>query len=127
MYYPAAKYCIYNYFIAKKWCITWYHTIENRVIYLQLIPVSLIFCLSESLMYKFIIIILVLLLSGCISSSEYRKRANNNIKASNYYESIGQSIASNEEQKMALSNQKKARSIETFITDLFFLTLFKDN
>ncbi|MCJ8319278.1 MAG: hypothetical protein MJK12_06570 [Colwellia sp.] len=74
-------------------------------------------------MQKKQIIILILsasILNGCASSSELSKRAENNAKAGEYYESIGQPEAAKRSRKMAQENNDDSMTIEAILFDLFF-------
>jgi|TARA_B110000014_G_C19853123_1_gene442031 outer membrane protein OmpA-like peptidoglycan-associated protein len=67
-----------------------------------------------------IFIILFLVLGGCTSSSELKKRASNNEKAGDYYESIGQPEVAKQEREMAQENRKNSRKFETLLFDILF-------
>jgi len=67
-----------------------------------------------------ILFILILVLNGCASKSELNKRADNNEKAGDYYESIGQPEAAKQERKMARENREDSRKIETILFDILF-------
>ncbi|TWX47193.1 hypothetical protein [Colwellia hornerae] len=60
------------------------------------------------------------LLTGCASSSELNKKAHNNAKAGDYYESIGQPEAAKEERKMARENLQDSYRIDTLLFDILF-------
>jgi Tfp pilus assembly protein PilF len=67
-----------------------------------------------------IIFIVFSLLTGCVSSSALNKRAHNNAKAGDYYESIGQSDAAKEEREMARDNLENSYRIGTILFDILF-------
>jgi len=69
------------------------------------------------------IIILILsatILNGCASSSELSKRAENNAKAGDYYESIGQPEAAKRSREIAQKNNEDSLSFEAILFDLLF-------
>lgn len=70
--------------------------------------------------YNVIIFIVFFLLTGCVSSSALNKRAHNNAKAGDYYESIGQPDAAKEERKMAKENLEDSYRIDTILFDILF-------
>ena len=67
----------------------------------------------------FLAIALVLLTSGCVSSSELHKKAANHTKASNYYKSIGQPNAAHEESRSASKSWDDASDIFPLLVELF--------
>lgn len=67
-----------------------------------------------------IFFIFILLLNGCSSSVELKKKADNNTKAGDYYESIGQTDTAKQAREMARKNRKDSNSIETMIFDIVF-------
>jgi len=70
--------------------------------------------------FKIIILISILLIiSGCASRSDLKKRANVHAKAGSYYQSIGQNGAATEEYKSAAKNQKDAHKPIQILVDLF--------
>jgi PBP1b-binding outer membrane lipoprotein LpoB len=76
----------------------------------------------EYAMQKKIIILIFssLILTGCASSSELNKRAENNAKAGEYYESIGQPEAAKRSREMAQENNEDSLTIEAILFNLFF-------
>ncbi|MGB1199243.1 MAG: hypothetical protein ACPG46_09350 [Thalassotalea sp.] len=70
--------------------------------------------------YYVITLLFILLLGGCASSKQLQKEANQNAKAGEYYESIGQPNAAQQERSSARSNRKEAFRIETLLYDIFF-------
>ena len=67
-----------------------------------------------------ILIFSFLILTGCASSSELNKKAENNAKAGKYYESIGQPEAAKRSREMAQENKDDSLSIDAILFDLFF-------
>ena len=67
-----------------------------------------------------ILFILILVLNGCASTSELNKRADNNEKAGDYYESIGQPEPAKEERKMVRENREDSRKFKATLVDIFF-------
>ncbi|TWX65194.1 hypothetical protein ESZ36_18095 [Colwellia demingiae] len=69
-----------------------------------------------------ILFLLALILSGCASNSELNKRADNDAKAGDYYESIGQPEAAKRSREMAQENRDDSLSFEAILFDLLFGT-----
>lgn len=67
-----------------------------------------------------IFFIFILLLNGCSSSAELKKKADINTKAGDYYESIGQTDTAKQEREIARKNRKNSNSIENMIFDILF-------
>ncbi len=67
-----------------------------------------------------IIFLLTLILSGCASNSALNKKADNDEKAGDYYESIGQPEAAERSRKMAQDNRDDSLSFEAILVDLLF-------
>jgi hypothetical protein len=76
----------------------------------------------DHVMSKKLIVIfsLIIMLNGCASSAELKKRSQNNTKAGDYYESIGQPEAARQEHEMARDNRNRSFSIETILYDILF-------
>lgn len=72
-------------------------------------------------MNKINVVVLALLVisSGCASSSSLEKRADMHSKAGSYYESIGQPTVAKEEYETARENRDAASDIFSIIVDLF--------
>ena len=67
-----------------------------------------------------ILLIFLIALNGCASSSSLKKSADNNVKAEKYYESIGQPEVAEQHRKMAQENRKDSRKFSTLLFDIFF-------
>ena len=75
---------------------------------------------------KYLLIALMLIVTGCASSSDLEKRANNHSKAGIYYESIGQPNAAREEHNNAKENRDHANGVLPLLVELFNLFNKKD-
>jgi hypothetical protein len=64
--------------------------------------------------------IFLFLLHGCASSSALKESADNNEKAGDYYESIGQSEVAKKERELAKKKHKRSNSIEVSLFGLIF-------
>ncbi|XQW84070.1 hypothetical protein ACOYR1_13095 [Thalassotalea piscium] len=75
---------------------------------------------------KFLAISVILIISGCASSSDLEKTANNHAKAGNYYESVGQPNAANDEYNQASKTHDNANGFFPIVIELFNLFTHKD-
>lgn len=64
----------------------------------------------------------VILLSGCVSSTDLERHANHHAKARDYYESIGQPEAARQEAKAANEAWEDASGLLPLLIDLFSLS-----
>lgn len=64
-------------------------------------------------------IILLFAITGCVSSKSLEKSAENHKKASEYYKSIGQHTAANEESAIAKKNKDDSLGIIAILVDIF--------
>ena len=67
------------------------------------------------------LIIFCITITGCASSSDLEKSANMHAKAGDYYESIGQPHAADEENKLASKKRKDANKVDSILVELFNL------
>ncbi|NMP32547.1 hypothetical protein HII17_13355 [Thalassotalea sp. M1531] len=70
---------------------------------------------------KIILLVFILLMTGCASSTSLKKQAENNVKAAEYYKSIGQPQVAEEEYKEANKNRDSASQLSSILVDLFNL------
>jgi hypothetical protein len=68
---------------------------------------------------KIICIILLAAITGCASSASLKKSAGNHAKASEYYKSIGQNSAANEERALAKEDSDNSFGIIAILVDIF--------
>lgn len=59
-----------------------------------------------------------MMVSGCASRSELTKQADNNAKAADYYESIGQPGVAEKSREMAKENYENALSVDIVVNIL---------
>ena len=70
-------------------------------------------------MFKFTVTLLfVILLSGCSSSSDHMRKANQHAQAGDYHQSTGQSHAAQKEYKASDKHKKKAADPESIIFEI---------
>ncbi len=69
--------------------------------------------------YKVLTLVFIFIVSGCASSSDLEKAAQNHAKAGDYYESIGQPNAAREERGEASKNRSEANGLFPFLVDVF--------
>jgi hypothetical protein len=68
---------------------------------------------------KTTILVLMMVVTGCASSSDLEKRASNHDKAGRYYESIGQPNAAREEYRTAKEDRDDSVNIIAILVDIF--------
>ncbi|NQZ24652.1 MAG: hypothetical protein HRT53_21745 [Colwellia sp.] len=68
---------------------------------------------------KIIYIILLTAITGCASSTSLQESADNHEKASEYYKSVGQDSAANEEKALAKEDNDDSFGIIAILVDLF--------
>lgn len=76
---------------------------------------------------KVFIVIFLLLLTGCASSSDMERRANNHAKAGNYYQSIGQPGVAQGEYSRSKKAREDAEGLFPFLVELVNLLQRKSN
>ena len=67
------------------------------------------------------IFIFALVITGCASSSDLEKSASMHAKAGDYYESIGQPHAAEEENNLATKKRKDARQVDSILVEILNL------
>ena len=65
-----------------------------------------------------VIFSLILLLNGCASGAKLKQSSQNNTKAGDYYESIGQPKAARQNHERARDNSNRSFNIETILFDI---------
>jgi lipoprotein NlpI len=68
---------------------------------------------------KVVALAILVIITGCASSSSLEKRADMHSKTGSYYESIGQPTVAREEYKAAKEERDAATDIFSLIVDLF--------
>ena len=79
----------------------------------------LIFQGKQMKLPQIIVLILLATITGCASSKSFQKSADNHTKASEYYKSIGQDSAANEERALAEEDNDNSLGILAILLDIF--------
>jgi len=77
-------------------------------------------------MYKFKVLLIVLLLSGCSTSSNLNRLSEDSAKTARYNESIGQPQAAQRAREASAKYKKESKEDKAFIADLLWW-LISDN
>jgi len=71
--------------------------------------------------FRVFTLVLVVIISGCVSSSDLGKKANVHTKAGDYYESIGQPNAAKQERNAATKAHNDSSDLFPLLVELFAL------
>jgi hypothetical protein len=69
-------------------------------------------------MYKFKVLLIFLLLSGCSTTSNLNRLSDDSAKTARYYESIGQPQAAQREREASAKYKKESQEDKAFLADL---------
>ena len=68
---------------------------------------------------KIFTVVCIFIIAGCASSSELSKKGDNHAKAGEYYKSIGQTEAAEEEYELAKEDRDHAQDLFPALVELF--------